>query len=102
MRRVLGAAEFAAWWAGFAPDDDTPWRTPVPVSDPTDAKIVHLHGLNLSRAWCWRGLGDALPAAQDAAAAHLAASLPAATEGHYVGTHWLASFALLALDDAGG
>jgi hypothetical protein len=75
------------------------------VSDASDPKIVHLHGLNLARAWCWRGLRPALPptlhAAVDAAiAAHLARSLPAAVEGHYVGTHWLASFALLAIDDA--
>jgi hypothetical protein len=83
----------------------TRWLTPVTVSDPADARIVHLHGLNLSRAWCWRLLRPELPtglrAPVDAAIAeHLAASLPAATAGEYVGTHWLATFALLALDDA--
>ncbi len=111
MRRLLGDAGFAPWWAGFAADDASAtgplsgWLKPVPVSAPEDPKIVHLHGLNLSRAWCWQGLQPGLPAAlqpavQAAVAAHLRHSLPAATGGHYVGTHWLASFALLALDDA--
>jgi len=76
----------------------------VPVSDPTDARIVHLHGVNLSRAWCWRQLQPDLPRLLQARVgqaidAYLAASLPGATGGDYVGTHWLASFALLALDD---
>jgi hypothetical protein len=65
---------------------------------------VHLHGLNLSRAWCWKLLLAELdpglrPIVEQAIDAHLAASLPAATEGDYVGTHWLASFALLALSE---
>jgi hypothetical protein len=73
------------------------------VSDASDAKIVHLHGLNLSRAWCWRALEPYVPprlapAIESAIAAHIAPSLPAALAGDYVGTHWLASFALLALD----
>ena len=81
------------------------WLEPVRISDARDARIVHLHGLNLSRAWCWRLLLPALPAslvpaANAAIEAHLAASLPAAVEGDYVATHWLASFALLALDGA--
>ena len=73
------------------------------VSDRTDGKIVHLDGLNLSRAWCWRGiaarLGETHPfteAAVSSAEAHLAASLPHVA-GDYMGEHWLASFALLAL-----
>jgi hypothetical protein len=107
MQRVVDGCDFADWWQVFAPAPDAlaRWLAPATVSDATDPKIVHLHGLNLSRVWCWRGLRDALPAELhapiDAAiAAHLARSLPAATEGDYVGTHWLASFALLALDDA--
>jgi hypothetical protein len=111
MQRVFagedGGCDFADWWQAFVPPPDAlaHWLTPVAVSDATDAKIVHLHGLNLARAWCWRGLRPALPpelhaAVDTAIAAHIARSLPAATAGHYVGTHWLASFALLALDDA--
>lgn len=107
MLKAVDGCSFADWWEQFQPADDalTRWLTPVTVSDPADARIVHLHGLNLSRAWCWRLVRAELPAAiQDpvdtAIAEHLAASLPAATAGGYVGTHWLASFALLALDDA--
>ncbi len=107
MQRVLDGCDYADWWPAFKPATEglQRWLAPVPVSDPEDPKIVHLHGLNLSRAWCWRGLigalPDALQPAVDAAiAAHLEHSLPAATAGDYVGTHWLASFALLAIDDA--
>jgi hypothetical protein len=103
MARVLRPSEWEAWWAGFTPSGAglARWRQPVAVSDATDAKIVHLHGLNLSRAWCWRQLQPVLPAslqpaAAQSARAHLRASLAAATDGDYVGTHWLASFALLA------
>ena len=76
--------------------------TPVRVSDRSDGKIAHLDGLNLSRAWCWRlladGRRDELGAAmRDIADRHLAASLPHVT-GDYMGEHWLASFAMLALE----
>lgn len=103
MSRLLTAAEWATWWSAFAPAEAAlaSWLTPAPVADPADARIVHLHGLNLSRAWCWRQLQPLLPpplqdTAALAATAHLRASLAAAVEGDYVGTHWLASFALLA------
>ncbi len=104
---MLNAADdsFADWWPQFepAPAALARWLVPVAVSDPRDAKIVHLHGLNLSRAWCWRALAPRLPAALRSAAvaavdSHLDTSMPAALAGDYVGTHWLASFALLALD----
>ncbi len=76
--------------------------TPAFVSDRSDGKIAHLDGVNLSRAWCWRGLADGLEPtlaalAQEAADVHLAASLPHVA-GDYMGEHWLATFALLALD----
>jgi hypothetical protein len=105
MLRAGDARHFGAWWDAFEPGGDAlaHWLAPVAVSDPRDAKIVHLHGLNLSRAWCWRALAPHLPVrlrtvVADAAAALVEASLPAALAGDYVGTHWLASFALLALD----
>jgi hypothetical protein len=71
------------------------------VSDRTDGKIAHLDGLNLSRAWCWRSLAPLLPSpesaiAEAAADEHLAAGMPYLS-GDYMGEHWLASFALLAL-----
>lgn len=104
MARVIDACDFADWWHRFRPADLAPWLAPATVSDATDAKIVHLHGLNLSRAWCWRNLLTILPdedraLAAGAVDAHVAASLAAASEGDYVGKHWLASFALLALDE---
>lgn len=105
LSRVLSPEQFAVWWRTFCPDRDAlgPWLVPARVSDADDPKTVHLHGLNLSRAWCWRALRPHLPqelapAIDRAIAAHLAASLAQATDGSYVGTHWLASFALLALD----
>jgi hypothetical protein len=107
VRRTVDGCSFADWWLQFEPEPAAlmRWMTPVRVSDPHDPRIVHLHGLNLSRSWCWRQLQADLPAplaapVRAAIDAHLAASLPAATEGDYVATHWLASFALLALDGA--
>jgi hypothetical protein len=106
FRRAVDGCSFADWWMQFEPDADAlaAWLTPARVSDARDPKIVHLHGLNLSRAWCWRELLADLPAALGAAAreaidGHRAASLPAVTAGDYVGTHWLVSFALLAIDE---
>jgi hypothetical protein len=105
VRRAVDGCSFADWWALFepAPAALATWLEPVRVSAPSDPKIVHLHGLNLSRAWCWRQLLPELPASlagpvERAIEAHLTASLPASLEGDYVGTHWLASFALLAID----
>jgi hypothetical protein len=107
MKRIVASRSFAVWWERFRPLDEdlSTWLTPVAVSDPTDARIVHLHGVNLTRACCWRLLLPALAATLQATVAqsikaHLAVSLPAATGGEYVGTHWLASFAVLALDEA--
>jgi len=107
VRRAVDGCSFADWWAQFEPTEPglAAWLTPARVSDPRDAKIVHLHGLNLSRAWCWRQLLPGLPASLVGAVErtieeHLAASLPASISGEYVGTHWLASFALLAIDGA--
>lgn len=109
MRRLLPPDEFLRWFERFLPrlSERQPAMLfqPATVTDRTDGKIAHLDGLNLSRAWCWRSLGDALPAddersaiAHKAAQEHLAAGLPHIAE-HYMGEHWLASFAVLALDD---
>ncbi len=106
MRRVVDGCSFADWWRQFQPKRDAlnGWLQPASVSDASDPKIVHLHGLNLSRAWCWQQLLPELDIelrvlAEESVARHLAISLPAATQGAYVGTHWLASFALLALTE---
>ncbi len=107
MTRVLPAADFAGWFESFLPElaqgEPATLFTPATVSDRADGKIAHLDGLNLSRAWCWRALAAAYPPiarlAEPAAAAHLAASLPHLGDD-YMGEHWLASFALLALAPA--
>jgi hypothetical protein len=107
LHRLLPRAEFAPWLAAFLPRaaqrQPASLFTPAGVSDRSDGKIAHLDGLNLSRAWCWRELAATLPAdgplaavAEAAARDHLAASLPHVA-GDYMGEHWLASFALLAL-----
>ncbi|GAA4716908.1 DUF2891 domain-containing protein [Sphingomonas lutea] len=104
MARV-DEAGFAAWFAAFLPHlaqrQPATLFTPATVSDRSDGKIAHLDGLNLSRAWCWRGVAPLLPGddaaiALHAAEEHLAAALPQIS-GDYAGEHWLASFALLAL-----
>ncbi|MDB5481123.1 MAG: hypothetical protein JWO83_2176 [Caulobacteraceae bacterium] len=107
MRRILPAPAFRDWFARFLRDaargEPATLFRPARVSDRGDGKVAHLDGLNLSRAWCWRGIAcaagddEALRGVAEAAAArHLAASLPHVT-GDYMGEHWLASFALLAL-----
>ncbi|WP_454883653.1 DUF2891 domain-containing protein [Sphingomonas oryzagri] len=109
MSRLLDAPAFARWFDAFLPETavERPATlfTPAHVSDRSDGKIAHLDGLNLSRAWCWRGiaavLGEGHPATVAAGAAaerHLTASLPH-VEGDYMGEHWLATFALLALEE---
>ena len=101
MQKVLGA-DFAPWLHAFLPrlaeGQPATLFTPAHVSDRTDGKIAHLDGVNLSRAWCWRRLAPALPdvAAETLAEAHLNASI-GAIDGHYMGSHWLATFAALAL-----
>jgi len=110
MRQVLPAAEFSAWFMRFLPRlERREPRTlfqPVSVSDRSDGRLAHLDGLNLSRAWCWSNLAAALAPSdprrallRDAASRHLEAGLPHVA-GHYMGEHWLATFALLALQAA--
>lgn len=108
MRRVLSQAEFGRWLDGFLPGiaraEPAALFAPATVSKRSDPFIVHLDGLNLSRAWCWRAIANALSrddariaAAQAAASAHLHAGLAAVGSGHYAGDHWLATFAVVAL-----
>ena len=104
MRAALPDDEFRAWFARFLPrlGQRLPATlfTPATVSDRSDGKIAHLDGLNFSRAWCWRSLADFSNdpgAVRRTAQAHIDASLPHVT-GAYMGEHWLASFAVLALD----
>jgi hypothetical protein len=108
MRLVLEPADFAAWLSRFLPrlDAREPATLFVPavVSDRSDGKIAHLDGLNFSRAWCWRSIASTWPdhdrrraIAMEVAEAHVSCSLDSIA-GDYMGEHWLATFALLALD----
>ena len=104
LRRVTAPAAFADWLRAFLPgipsDGDAEWLVPAVVSDPTDGKLVHLDGLNLSRAWMLEGIAAGLPAGDDrrpallaAAAAHRASGLASVTGATYEGGHWLGTFA---------
>ena len=110
MRRVLLADEFRAWFARFLPGtakaEPKSLFEPATVTDRTDPQLVHLDGLNLSRAWCLRGIAGALPAddpvrkvLMDSAARHAAAALPHVASGDYAGEHWLATFATYLLTE---
>ena len=103
MRAVLPDHLFRPWFAGFLPRlvqrSPASLFIPATVSDRGDGKIAHLDGLNLSRAWCWRALADFTPdptAIRQTAQIHIDASLPH-VGGDYMGAHWLASFAVLAM-----
>lgn len=102
MRRVLPKEEYKTWLNAFLPNLQSPdfKLEPGIVSDRTDGHLVHLDGLNYSRAWCLFGIAESVPEyghlikiAND----HINHSLPDLTDGNYEGGHWLGSFALLAL-----
>jgi hypothetical protein len=108
MRRVMPPEEFREWFKGFLPrlSSDTSLLKPAMVTDRTDPKLVHLDGLNLSRAWCMLGITRALrrndhlvKALRESAQAHLQATWPEIASGHYEGEHWLATFAVYALSE---
>src|SRR5438874_13422202 len=105
MRRVLPQSEFAKLFKQFMPQIPTTanadWLLVAISPDPSDPKLAHLDGLNLSRAWMLEGILSVLPekdarreALQRAADAHRRAGLAAVTGEHYEGGHWLGSFAV--------
>lgn len=104
MRRVLPADEFAVWLALFMPsiplDGSGDWLAPGVVKDAEDGKLVHLDGVNLSRAWALQGIAAGLPegdprraALRAASAVHQETGIAAVSDEHYSGSHWLGSFA---------
>jgi hypothetical protein len=108
MAQLLEPMEFSAWLARFLPGlergEPSTLLRPVRVSDATDGQIAHLHGLNLSRAWCFRRLIEALPSDDPRAAPmrravelHSEASLAQAAGSDYMVEHWLAAYATLLL-----
>jgi hypothetical protein len=111
MRRILPSEAFDRWLKAFLPQipgDGSAWLTPAVSRDPTDPKLAHLDGLNLSRAWMLGGIASALPrtdvrrpALAAAAAEHANAGLAAIREEHYEGSHWLPSFAVYLLTQRG-
>lgn len=111
MRRVLPRDEFAQWLGAFLPQipssrktsslRSTAWLKPVVSPDPSDPKLAHLDGLNLSRAWMLEGIASGLPTDDKrlpsilaTADAHRRAGLAAVTGEHYEGGHWLGSYAV--------
>jgi hypothetical protein len=104
MRRVMPQREFTRWFHRFLPRLPKALVQPAIVTDRTDPKLVHLDGLNLSRAWCMRSIANSLPQTDPArrllaraAKTHAGAALPHIASGSYEGEHWLASFAVYML-----
>ncbi|HKD80152.1 MAG TPA: DUF2891 domain-containing protein [Candidatus Angelobacter sp.] len=104
MRRVLPPQEFAAWLKKSLPQISNTgsgdWLRPEKSADPSDPKLAHIDGLNLSRAWMLEGIASGLPQSDSRLAAltrcaadHRTAGLAAVTGEHYEGGHWLGSFA---------
>jgi hypothetical protein len=97
MRSVLPSPDFAAWWNGFVPnlEPGSPLLQPATVPNVDDGQIVHLHGLNLSRAAALARIARTLdrPTLVRAACALYEASVDRAVSGHYTETHWLPTFA---------
>jgi hypothetical protein len=113
MRRVLKPADFQAWFETFLPvaakGEPGVLFSPAVVSDRTDPQLVHLDGLNLSRAWAMRNIAASLPAGHPArdfltssAARHAERALEHVASGDYAGEHWLASFAVYLLSSHAG
>lgn len=105
VRRILPPEEFARWLGTFLPhlprDGKATWLTPAVVTDPTDGKLAHLDGLNLSRAWMLEGIAAGLPTDDRRRATltaiartHRDSGVAAVTGEHYEGGHWLGSFAV--------
>ena len=112
MRRMMSTAEFSVWLTDFMPTIPTngsgDWLAPGIVKDASDGKLVHLDGVNSSRAWNLYNIarslpeGDARKASLVAAAKiHADTGVAAVSAEHYSGSHWLASFATYLMTDRG-
>ena len=113
MRRVMSEQEYADWLTEFFPDltsqTQSAWLDPATVTDKTDGKLAHLDGLNTSRAWMLEGIINGLPEADErvdvlrqVANKHEAAGLDAVLgDMHYMGSHWLGSFAAYLVTERG-
>ncbi len=112
MRRILSTKEFSTWLADFMPgipkDGSGDWLAPGIVHDASDGKLVHLDGVNSSRAWNLYNLARSLPQGDSrkgalvaAAEVHAKTGVAAVSDEHYSGSHWLASFATYLMTDRG-
>ena len=112
VRRILPPKEYEAWLTKFLPqipsDGSTTWLKPAFVTDPSDPKLAHLDGLNLSRAWMLEGISFGLPpkdprqaSLKATALAHRNKGLASVTGEHYEGGHWLGSFAVYLVTERG-
>ncbi len=108
MRRILKPDRFVKWFKNFIPaiNKSKNLLEPAVVLDRTDPKLVHLDGLNLSRAWCMAGIASQLSETDplkkillDSSKKHAEAGLANITSGNYEGEHWLASFAVYLLSE---
>lgn len=111
MRKILSAKDFVKWFNQFIPNIGKTKNLlePAIVTDRTDPKLVHLDGLNLSRAWCMYGIASQFPANKKlrkiltaAADKHAKVGLSMIFSGSYEGEHWLASFAVYMLSTMKG
>lgn len=106
MRRVLPGTAFTAWLERFYDERSIEnISKSAEVSDITDYQIVHLIGLSFSKSWCMKHIAAVLPDGHPlkkrftATSEHLLRNtLPSVFAGNYGGEHWLASFALMALE----
>ena len=112
MRRILPQKEFTSWLSEFLPnipeDGSADWLAPGIVKDASDGKLVHLDGVNSSRAWNLYNIARALPSDDPRSEALLASAkihadtgVAAVSDEHYSGSHWLASFATYLMTDRG-
>tara|TARA_R110002049_G_scaffold174462_5_gene341664 strand:+ start:1653 stop:2780 length:1128 start_codon:yes stop_codon:yes gene_type:complete len=103
MKRLLPKAEFKAWLNNFLPElKNKDYQLEVGlVSDRTDGHLVHLDGVNFSRAWSLNKIAEGLPEYKHlrfVANHHVNYSLPSIVGDSYEGGHWLGSFAIYALN----
>ncbi len=108
MAQLLRPGDFGQWLTAFLPGIESGQPPalfePAVVSDSSDGQIAHLHGLNASRAWCWRRIAESIPPGDErtgpalaAARVHAEAALPHVVGDHYMVEHWLAAYAVLLL-----
>lgn len=105
MQRIMSPKEFNSWLKKFMPELYTNPGSLFKVgevNDPADGKLVHLYGLNFSRAWCLYNIAAKMPEekrkpVRELAIRHFKYSLPHVASGNYEGDHWLATYVVLAL-----